>query len=55
MSVSIVKSGCSITDTSRKFITWQDSEFWTITFAFSNAYLISGWKLFFKKVTIIKV
>ena len=46
MHVSIVRSGCSITDTSRKFFTLQDFEFWTITFAFSNVCLIAGYKLF---------
>ena len=45
MSVSIVLSECNITDTSRKFITWQESEFSTTTFAFSNVYLIAGCKL----------
>ena len=46
MSVSIAQSGYSINDTSSKFITWQDSEFWTITFDFSNVLLISECKLF---------
>ena len=46
MPVSIVLSRCSITDTYRKFITWQDSEFSTITFAFLNVYLIAGCELF---------
>ena len=45
MYVSIEQSGCSIIDTSKKFITWQDSEFWTINLAFLNMYLIAGCKL----------
>ena len=45
MSVSIVWSECSLIDTSRKFNTSQDSEFLTITFVFSNVYLIAGCKL----------
>ena len=54
MSFSIVGSGCSITYISRAFITWQDSEFWTIIFAFMNVYLIAGCKLLKKIEKLLK-